>query len=214
MIKSEDTLLMKEISKTFPGVKALDNVSFEVLSGEVHSLIGQNGAGKSTLMGILNGITKPDMGEIYINDKKVIIDDPNDAFNLNLSIVHQEFALCNNLSVAQNISLGNETYNNLGFIDQELINKKAVEVLNSINVELDINEIVGNLNTSQWQIIEICKALVKNPKFIVMDEPTASLDENQIDNFALFLYKLLKFLKLLIKIGLVLVLLILQVLHY
>ncbi len=85
MIKSQDTLLMKEISKTFPGVKALDNVSFEVLSGEVHSLIGQNGAGKSTLMGILNGITKPDMGEIYINDKKVIIDDPNDAFNLNLS---------------------------------------------------------------------------------------------------------------------------------
>ena len=191
MSNTQDSLLMKGISKTFPGVKALDNVSFEVLSGEVHSLIGQNGAGKSTLMGILNGITKPDMGEIYINNKKVIIDDPNDAFNLNLSIVHQEFALCNNLSVAQNISLGNEIYNNFGFIDKELINKKAIEVLNSINVKLDINEIVGNLNTSQWQIIEICKALVKNPKFIVMDEPTASLDENQIDN----LFSIIKRLK-------------------
>ncbi len=178
----KDILLMKEISKTFPGVKALDNVSFEIKSGEVHSLIGQNGAGKSTLMGILNGITKPDIGEIFINDQKVKIDDPNDAFNLNLSIVHQEFALCNNLTVSQNISLGNETYNKLGIINKKLIDDKAMEVLKSINVNLDINEIVGNLNTSQWQIIEICKALVKNPKYIVMDEPTASLDENQIEN--------------------------------
>ena len=98
-----DFLQMNNISKSFPGVKALDDVSFEIKSGEVHSLIGQNGAGKSTLMGILNGITKPDEGEILINDLVVKIDDPKDAFNLNLSIVHQEFALCNNLSVAENI---------------------------------------------------------------------------------------------------------------
>ena len=84
-----DFLQMNNISKSFPGVKALDNVSFEIKSIEVHSLIGQNGAGKSTLMGILNGITKPDQGEIFINDKNVKIDDPKDAFNLNLSIVHQ-----------------------------------------------------------------------------------------------------------------------------
>ena len=186
----KDILLMKEISKTFPGVKALDNVSFEIKSGEVHSLIGQNGAGKSTLMGILNGITKPDIGEIFINDQKVKIDDPNDAFNLNLAIVHQEFALCNNLTVSQNISLGNETYNKIGIINKKLIDDKAMEVLKSINVNLDINEIVGNLNTSQWQIIEICKALVKNPKYIVMDEPTASLDENQIENLFSILERL------------------------
>tara|TARA_B100000029_G_C17554586_1_gene951285 strand:+ start:444 stop:1931 length:1488 start_codon:yes stop_codon:yes gene_type:complete len=177
-----EILLMKGVSKTFPGVKALDNVSFEIRSGEVHSLIGQNGAGKSTLMGILNGITKPDDGEILINDKQVKIDDPNDAFNLNLSIVHQEFALCNNLTVAENISLGNEPFNSSGIINTSLVNQKAKEVLKSINVELNTNEIVGNLNTSQWQIIEICKALAKKPKFIVMDEPTASLDENQIEN--------------------------------
>ncbi len=177
-----EILLMKRVSKTFPGVKALDNVSFEIRSGEVHSLIGQNGAGKSTLMGILNGITKPDDGEILINDKQVKIDDPNDAFNLNLSIVHQEFALCNNLTVAENISLGNEPFNSSGIINTSLVNQKAKEVLKSINVELNTNEIVGNLNTSQWQIIEICKALAKKPKFIVMDEPTASLDENQIEN--------------------------------
>ena len=105
---------MNNISKAFPGVKALDNVSFEVKSSEVHSLIGQNGAGKSTLMAILNGITKQDDGEILINDKIVKIDDPKDAFNLNLSIVHQEFALCNNLSVAENIFLGNEPFNKYG----------------------------------------------------------------------------------------------------
>ena len=191
MKKLQDTLLMRGVSKTFPGVKALDNVSFEMLSGEVHSLIGQNGAGKSTLMGILNGITKPDTGEILINNEQVKIDDPNDAFNLNLAIVHQEFALCNNLTVSQNISLGNETYNNLGVIDKAIIDDKAIEVLNSINVNLNIHEVVGNLNTSQWQVIEICKALVKNPKYIVMDEPTASLDENQIEN----LFSIIKRLK-------------------
>ena len=187
MTKNKDKLVMKEISKAFPGVKALDKVSFEVISGEVHSLIGQNGAGKSTLMGILNGITHPDEGEIFINNKAVIIDDPNDAFNLNLSIVHQEFALCNNLTVAENIFLGNEPYNKYGIIDYNLMNKKAEELLQSININLDINQIVGNLNTSQWQIIEICKALAKEPKFIVMDEPTASLDETQIENLFLII---------------------------
>ena len=182
MKTNKDILLMSNISKAFPGVKALDSVSFEVISGEVHSLIGQNGAGKSTLMGILNGITHPDEGEIFINKKKVIIDDPNDAFDLNLSIVHQEFALCNNSTVAENIFLGSEPHNKYGFINYKLMNKKAEDLLNSININLDTNEIVGNLNTSQWQIIEICKALAKEPKFIVMDEPTASLDEMQIEN--------------------------------
>ena len=182
---------MNNISKAFPGVKALDDVSFEVKSSEVHSLIGQNGAGKSTLMAILNGITKQDDGEILINDKIVKIDDPKDAFNLNLSIVHQEFALCNNLSVAENIFLGNEPFNKYGYIDKEKINTDAAKMLNSINVDLNTDEIVGNLNTSQWQIIEICKALSKRPKFIVMDEPTASLDENQIDN----LFEIIKSLK-------------------
>ena len=182
MNRNKDKLLMKEISKAFPGVKALDKVSFEVISGEVHSLIGQNGAGKSTLMGILNGITHPDEGEIFINEKSVVIDDPNDAFDLNLSIVHQEFTLCNNSTVAENIFLGNEPYNKYGIIDYNLMHKKAKELLKSININLDTNQTVGDLNTSQWQIIEICKALAKEPKFIVMDEPTASLDETQIEN--------------------------------
>ena len=178
----KDQLIMKGISKTFPGVKALDEVSFEIISGEVHSLIGQNGAGKSTLMGILNGITKPDDGQILFNNKVVKIDDPKDAFNLNLSIVHQEFALCNNLTVAENIYLGDEPHNKSGFVNYKKMHLDSKILLESINVNLSTNKIVGNLNTSQWQIIEICKALAKKPKFIVMDEPTASLDEKQIDN--------------------------------
>ena len=178
----KDQLIMKDISKTYPGVKALDEVSFEIISGEVHSLIGQNGAGKSTLMGILNGITKPDDGQILFNNKVVKIDDPKDAFNLNLSIVHQEFALCNNLTVAENIYLGDEPHNKSGFVNYKKMHLDAKILLESINVNLSTNKIVGNLNTSQWQIIEICKALAKKPKFIVMDEPTASLDEKQIDN--------------------------------
>jgi len=182
MSAQNDQLIMKGISKTFPGVKALDNVSFEIISGEVHSLIGQNGAGKSTLMGILNGITKPDDGQIFFNNKVVKIDDPKDAFNLNLSIVHQEFALCNNLTVAENIYLGDEPHNKSGFVDYKEMNLNAKSLLDSINVILNTDKIVGDLNTSEWQIIEICKALAKKPKFIVMDEPTASLDEKQIDN--------------------------------
>ena len=179
---TKDTLYMKNISKSFPGVRALDDVSFDVLSGEVHSLIGQNGAGKSTLMGILNGITNPDDGSIYINDKIVRISDPKDAFNLNLSIVHQEFALCNNLTVAENIFLGGEPIKKYGIVDYKTMHINAQKMLKSINVTLNTESIVGDLNTSQWQIIEICKALAKKPKFIVMDEPTASLDEKQIDN--------------------------------
>ncbi|MDA9601885.1 sugar ABC transporter ATP-binding protein [Alphaproteobacteria bacterium] len=179
---TKDTLYMKNISKSFPGVRALDDVSFDVLSGEVHSLIGQNGAGKSTLMGILNGITNPDDGSIYINDKIVKISDPKDAFNLNLSIVHQEFALCNNLTVAENIFLGGEPIKKYGIVDYKTMHLNAQKMLKSINVTLNTESIVGDLNTSQWQIIEICKALAKKPKFIVMDEPTASLDEKQIDN--------------------------------
>jgi len=182
MSAQNDQIIMKGISKTFPGVKALDNVSFEIISGEVHSLIGQNGAGKSTLMGILNGITKPDDGQIFFNNKVVKIDDPKDAFNLNLSIVHQEFALCNNLTVAENIYLGDEPHNKSGFVDYKEMNLNAKSLLDSINVILNTDKIVGDLNTSEWQIIEICKALAKKPKFIVMDEPTASLDEKQIDN--------------------------------
>ncbi|MDC6447650.1 sugar ABC transporter ATP-binding protein [Alphaproteobacteria bacterium] len=177
-----DQLVMKGISKSFPGVKALDDVSFEITSGEVHSLIGQNGAGKSTLMGILNGITKPDKGKILFNKEVVKINDPKDAFNLNLSIVHQEFALCNNLTVAENIYLGDEPLNKFGFVDYKKMHLNAKKLIESINVNLRTNEIVGDLNISQWQIIEICKALAKQPKFIVMDEPTASLDEKQIDN--------------------------------
>ena len=187
---NQERLVMKNISKSFPGVKALDNVSFDINAGEVHSLIGQNGAGKSTLMGILNGITKPDSGEIYINNNIVRIDDPNDAFNLHLSIVHQEFALCNNLTVAQNIFLGSEPFNKGGFINNKEINNKSIDLLKKINVNLNIEEIVGNLNTSEWQIIEICKALSKNPKFIIMDEPTASLDESQIENLFSIIVKL------------------------
>jgi len=182
MKNSVTKLSMKKISKSFPGVVALDNVSFEIASGEVHSLIGQNGAGKSTLMGILNGITKPDKGEILINEKLVTINNPNDAFSLNLSIVHQEFSLCNNLTVAENIFLGNEPRYRYGIINYNLMHKRATNLLKSININLNVNKIVGDLNTSQWQIIEICKALAKEPKFIVMDEPTASLDETQIDN--------------------------------
>jgi ribose transport system ATP-binding protein len=161
---TKNTLYMKNISKAFPGVRALDDVSFDVLSGEVHSLIGQNGAGKSTLMGILNGITNPDDGTIYINDKIVRINDPKDAFNLNLSIVHQEFALCNNLTVAENIFLGGEPIKKYGIVDYKTMHLNAQKMLKSINVTLNSESIVGELNTSQWQIIEICKALAKKTK--------------------------------------------------
>lgn len=170
------TFCMKNISKSFPGVKALDNVSIEILSGEVVSLIGQNGAGKSTLMNILGGVTQKDEGEIFIKNQQVDIKSPTDALNKGIAYIHQELTVFNNLTVAENFSMNRyDTIKPFGLINYKIINKSCTEVLHEIEPTIKPTSIVADLSVGQKQIVEISRAVGTNASLIIFDEPTASL---------------------------------------
>jgi ribose transport system ATP-binding protein len=174
---AEYILEMKSITKTFPGVVALDDVSFGVKKGEVHALVGENGAGKSTLMNILNGVVKANSGQIYLDGKIVDISGVKDAQHKGISIIFQEFNLINTLSVAENIFLGR--FNDSNVIKWKKMRKEAQDLLLSLGFTFDVNRIVGKLSTAEKQLVEIAKALSFNSKIIVMDEPTSSLTKNE-----------------------------------
>ncbi len=174
---------MKNITMAFSGNKVLDTVNFELLEGEVHSLVGANGAGKSTLIKILNGIYIPVSGTIEINEKKVQIRTPNDAERLGLAFVHQELNICNDLTVAENIYLGNWIKNRYGLYDKNATSAKAKELLDLMGVDLDPDIPARKLRTAEKQIIEILKALTRDAKVVILDEPTSSLNENEKRNF-------------------------------
>lgn len=170
-------LQMKKIEKSFPGVKALDNINFDLKTGEVHALVGENGAGKSTLIKILGGVHTSDSGTIEIDNKHVVIKTPIDSIKQGISIIYQEFNLVPKLTVAQNIFLGSEPkQRSFGVVDNRTMNNKTrqlLELLGKANIKP--NMLVCNLTVAQQQIIEIAKALKNNSKIIVMDEPTAVL---------------------------------------
>ncbi|HEW92207.1 MAG TPA: sugar ABC transporter ATP-binding protein [Thermotogaceae bacterium] len=192
----EYILEMKNITKEFPGVKALDKVDFEVKDGEILGLVGENGAGKSTLIKIIGGIHIPSKGEIYVGGKKVVFNSPNDAFSKGISIVHQELNLCPNLTVAENVFLGMENLgegrnNFLKTVDMKKLEEAAQNLLNRIGAQFSPNTLVRELSTAQQQMVEICKALARNPKMILMDEPTSSLSIEEVER----LMKIIKELK-------------------
>ncbi|GKV65938.1 MULTISPECIES: sugar ABC transporter ATP-binding protein [unclassified Sporosarcina] len=176
-------LSMKNISKSFPGVKALSNVDLELRHGEVLALVGENGAGKSTMMKILNGIYSKDEGEILLEGKEVNIENINQAQELGISIIHQELNLMRDLSVAENIFIGREPRSVFNFFlkDREL-NKKAADLFKRLNIELDPHTKVADLTIAKQQMVEIAKALSFNSKIIIMDEPTTALTETEIDS--------------------------------
>ncbi|RLP23137.1 sugar ABC transporter ATP-binding protein [Mesorhizobium sp. YM1C-6-2] len=184
-------LELRGISKTFPGVRALSNVSFDLRAGEVHALVGENGAGKSTLLSCMNGLLQPNEGEILIDGKQAVLSSPSIAIEHRLAMVHQELVLCPNLSVAQNIFLGREPKRGLGALDRVAMNRKATELLDMIGVEIDPKRVLGTLSLNEQQIVEICRALATDPKVIVLDEPTASLNDDQVIHL-LNVVKLLK----------------------
>ncbi|WP_416435095.1 sugar ABC transporter ATP-binding protein [Priestia megaterium] len=174
-------LEMRNIVKTFPGVKALNNANLTLYAGEVHSLLGENGAGKSTLMKILAGIHKPNSGEIYIDGEPVEINNINMSQKLGISIIHQELCLASNMTIAENIFLGREPHHKFsGFVDYNEINNNATSLLETYGLNIDSKTIVGKLSVAQQQIVEIAKALSMNPRVIVMDEPTASLTNKEV----------------------------------
>lgn len=180
-IFSEFILEMINISKSFPGVKALDNVNFKVKSGEVHALVGENGAGKSTLMKILDGVYNTDSGEIIINGKEVKINNTNDARKLGIGFVFQEFNLVASLSVAENVYLGRLKKNKMRLVDWKNINYEAEKLLFDLNFKINPKTLIEDLSVAEKQLVEIAKALSLDAQIIIMDEPTSALTKSEID---------------------------------
>lgn len=176
----EAILEMHGITKIYPGVVALDNVSFTLQRGEVHALVGENGAGKSTLVKILAGATPKDSGTIILNGLSVEIDEPRQAQQLGISVIHQEFNLIPFLGVAENIMLGREPRRG-PFIDWEKLYASALSVSSQLGLELDLKTQVRNLSVAQKQMVEIAKAVSTDAKIIVMDEPSATLTLHELD---------------------------------
>ena len=176
-------LTVNEISKTFPGVKALDKVELHVQRGEVLALVGENGAGKSTLMKTLVGLHKPDhgSGDIVFDGKKVSFHNPLDAKNNGLIIIFQELSLVYELSVAENIFLGKLPKSKLGFIDWKTLREKTEEILKEIELDVDPTELVSRLSIAKQQMVEIARALSQGAKVVIFDEPTSSLTSTEKD---------------------------------
>jgi ribose transport system ATP-binding protein len=172
---------VKKLSKSFPGVRALHDVQFELMAGEVHALMGENGAGKSTLMKILAGVYTRDSGEILVGGEPAEFLSPRDAQAAGVGIIHQELQLMNHLTVAQNIFIGREPRGRLGlFLDEDKLNIEAREILTRMHVNLDPRAMVGELTVASQQMVEIAKALSFDSRVLIMDEPTSALNDAEI----------------------------------
>lgn len=177
---SEELFRMEGICKSFPGVKALDNVFLSVNKGEVHGLVGENGAGKSTLMKIMSGVYNADAGKIYIDGKEVNIDSVNKAQELGVSIIFQELNLCPHMTVADNIYIGRPPKKG-PFIDDKQMHINAKAVLDGLGININTHALVNTLSVAQQQMVEIAKAISRNCRILVLDEPSAALTDKEID---------------------------------
>jgi ribose transport system ATP-binding protein len=173
-------LTLKGISKSFPGVRALSGVNLEVRRGEIHGLLGENGAGKSTLIKIIAGAVAPDEGEISFDDRPVSWSSPRDAKLAGVQLVYQEFALFPQLSVAENIYLGNERRNTLGLVDHRRTRKDASELMHKLGVSLDPRATVASLSVADQQMVEIARAMTHNVRLLILDEPTAVIAGREV----------------------------------
>jgi ribose transport system ATP-binding protein len=171
---------MTDISKSFPGVHALDGARFELRASEVHALVGENGAGKSTLMKVLAGIYRRDAGTVRVKGQEVEINSPRAAQDLGISIIHQELNLMGHLTVAQNVFIGREPRRG-PLLDDKALNRKAAGLFEELHLNIDPTARVSRLAVAQQQMVEIAKALSYNSDVLIMDEPTAALTETEID---------------------------------
>jgi ABC-type sugar transport system ATPase subunit len=172
-------LQVEQISKSFPGVMALQDVSMDVYPGEVHGLVGENGAGKSTLMKILSGVYEPDRGRILLDGNPTLLHSPRQAQDLGVSIIYQEFNLMPNLSVEENVFVGREP-NRAKFVRWRSLRRQTRELLDQLGVRLNPGAIVRDLSVAEQQMVEIAKALSLNARLVIMDEPTSALTETEV----------------------------------
>ncbi len=184
---SEYILELRNITKEFPGVKALDDVHFTLRKGEIHALMGENGAGKSTFIKVITGVHAPNIGEIYLNREEVKFENPKDASDLGIAAIYQHVTNYPDLSVTENIFMGHEKINRkTRRIRWKEMHKDAKELLKSLGSDLDPRTEMGSLSVAKQQIVEIAKALSTNAKIIIMDEPTAALTHRESEE----LYKI------------------------
>ena len=178
---AEELLKVQNISKSYVGVQALDNVSMSINKGEIQSLVGENGSGKSTLIKIISGVVKPDEGEIIINGKRFQNLHAIDSISEGIQVIYQDLSLFPNLSVAENISLNQMIERKKRFINWKEIKSIATEELSNIKKELDLNERVEDISIANKQLVAICRALTQDAKLIIMDEPTTAITKSEID---------------------------------
>ncbi len=185
-------LMMRHISKNFPGVVALSNVDFTLREGEIHALMGENGAGKSTLIKVLTGVEEFETGEIRVIDKKepIINRSPHEAQENGISTVYQEVNLCPNLTVAENLFIGREPMKR-GMIDWKTMNKRSKEILMNLDIDIDVSMALENYSLALQQMIAIARAVDMSARVLILDEPTSSLDDNEVDK----LFQLMRHLK-------------------
>ncbi|MGZ0799840.1 L-arabinose ABC transporter ATP-binding protein AraG [Kluyvera ascorbata] len=181
MQQSTPYLSFRGISKTFPGVKALSDISFDCYSGQVHALMGENGAGKSTLLKILSGNYAPTSGSLVLRGEEISFADTTAALNAGIAIIYQELHLVPEMTVAENIYLG-QLPSRGGFVNRSLLNYEARLQLEHLGLDIDPDTPLKYLSIGQWQMVEIAKALARNAKVIAFDEPTSSLSAREIDN--------------------------------
>ncbi|MDP3177926.1 MAG: sugar ABC transporter ATP-binding protein, partial [Spirochaetaceae bacterium] len=189
MFDNSPIIEMRNISKVFPGVKALSNVGFRLFRGEVHAIMGQNGAGKSTLVKVLTGVYRQEAGEILLEGKPIRPDSPLAAQRLGINTVYQEVNLCLNLSVAENIFIGKEPMKG-GRIDWKAMNKRAVEVLARLNINVDVTRSLSSYSIAVQQMVAIARVLDSSAKVLILDEPTSSLDESEVEQLFKVIRKL------------------------
>jgi monosaccharide-transporting ATPase len=192
MTNANDFILtMSGISKTFPGVNALEDVDFSLKRGEIHALIGENGAGKSTLIKVLTGVEHPDAGSIELDGKLVQVRSPQHSQELGISTVYQEINLCTNISVAENIMLGHEPHLFFGGIDWKKMNALARQMLERLDVEIDVTQPLGNFSVAIQQMVAIARSLeITSAKILILDEPTSSLDVHEANRLFEVMQKL------------------------
>lgn len=183
---------MKGITKIFPGTIANENVDFELRRGEIHVLLGENGAGKTTLMNVLYGLYQPEGGEVYIKGQKVKLKNPKDAIKLGIGMVHQHFMLVDNFTVTENIILGQEPKKGSLKIDIEKAEKETKELADKYGFNINPNDIIEDITVGQQQKVEILKALYRGAEILILDEPTAVLTPQEIEELGNILKNLVK----------------------
>ncbi|WP_394154339.1 sugar ABC transporter ATP-binding protein [Vibrio maritimus] len=190
MSEAKPIFSLRNISKHFPGVKALDNVQLDLYPGEVTALVGENGAGKSTLVKVMTGIHQPTAGELYLDDKQVSLSNPDDARKLGITAIHQETVLFDELTVAENIFAGHYMKHPSGTLDWKGMERESNRILKEIDAPLDPNKVLKELSIGQRHMVAIARALSFDARVVILDEPTAALSHREIEDFYEIVHRL------------------------